>query len=150
MDSSAIVLISAAATWFMTGLIWFVQIIHYPLFGLVPPEGFDAYHRQHTRRTTYVVVVPMLVELCTAVWLVFQRPAWMVAWIAWSGLACVAVAWLSTGLLQVPAHDRLARGFDSVIKRRLCVSNWIRTVAWTARAILMLRAIQLGLAVLSP
>jgi sterol desaturase/sphingolipid hydroxylase (fatty acid hydroxylase superfamily) len=65
-----------AATWFMVGLIWFVQVVHYPLFAAVPAgEPFAAYHRQHVRRTTWVVAPVMLVELVTAVALLLARPA---------------------------------------------------------------------------
>ena len=34
----------AAATWFMAGLHWFVQVVHYPLFADVGTERFIAYH----------------------------------------------------------------------------------------------------------
>jgi len=42
-------------------------------------------------------------------------------------------AWTSTFVFQVPAHQILERGFDPETWRRLVVSNWIRTWAWTAR-----------------
>jgi hypothetical protein len=32
----AILILNACLTWFMTGLIWFVQIVHYPLFDADP------------------------------------------------------------------------------------------------------------------
>ncbi len=44
----------------------------------------------------------------------------------------VAVAWLATFTLSVPAHDKLqAGGLDGVVVGRLVATNWIRTVAWT-------------------
>ena len=128
--------LNLTATLFLCGLIWFVQIVHYPLFGLVPAPGFSKYAGEHQRRTTWVVIVPMLVELGTAVWLLFDSPERV---LPGAGLVLVIVIWLSTFFVQVPAHEVLGRGFDGTVHRRLVVTNWIRTAAWTLRAVLMLR-----------
>jgi hypothetical protein len=60
---------------------------------------------------------------------------------AWTGLALVAAIWLSTAAIQVPCHAKLAAGFDAEVHARLVSSNWIRTVAWTARGLLALAMI---------
>ena len=54
------------------------------------------------------------------------------------GLALVVVVWLSTALLQVPRHTNLGSGFDRRAWSRLMLSNWVRTVAWSARGVLVL------------
>ena len=46
-------IIHAAATWFMVGLIWFVQIVHYPMFANVGRDSFDV-HRTDRRGHTFV------------------------------------------------------------------------------------------------
>lgn len=56
----------------------------------------------------------------------------------WAGLDLIGVIWLSTRLLQVPQHRVLEAGSDPGAHRVLVASNWIRTVAWTARGILLL------------
>ncbi len=43
------------ATALLPGLIWFVQVVHYPLFAAVGQEGFHAYERQHQRLKAFVV-----------------------------------------------------------------------------------------------
>jgi hypothetical protein len=43
--------------------------------------------------------------------------------------------------LQVPLHTRLARGFDPAAHRQLVRTNWLRTLAWTLRALLLLPAL---------
>jgi hypothetical protein len=124
----------AAATLYMVGLIWFVQIVHYPLFASVGEPGFPAYERQHVRRTGRVVVVPMLVELGTAVAMVGCAGGAL----AGLGLVLLAVIWGSTWLWQVPAHRRLEGGFDAATHRRLVRTNWVRAVAWSARGLIAL------------
>ena len=133
-----VLLANAAATIFMTGLIWFVQVVHYPLFAAVGVAEFPAYSRAHQQWTTLVVGPPMLVEALTAALLLGSRPAGVPSWSAWVGIGLVAVIWLSTALLQVPAHARLVGGFDGSVAGALVATNWIRTAAWSARAALVL------------
>ena len=85
LSPSLLLLLNAAATLFMTGLIWFVQVVHYPLFGSVGDGGFDRYAALHARRTTWVVGPPMLLELVTSFGLVFRLPAGTYSIQAWSG-----------------------------------------------------------------
>ncbi len=127
-----------AATLYMVGLIWFVQIVHYPLFSLVGRAGFSAYEAAHSRRTPAVVAPAMLVELATGAYLALRPPPGVPRVVLWAGLALNAVIWLSTWLLQVPKHRLLETGFDPAAHRALVGTNWIRTVAWTARGILVL------------
>jgi hypothetical protein len=133
-----ILLVHAAATLGMTGLIWFVQIVHYPLMMRVPADAFVDYERQHTRRTGRVVGPLMLLELGSAIILVVRRPEQINAILPWVGLVLLGAIWLSTALLQVPCHRRLERGFDASIVERLVYTNWIRTVAWSARGLIAL------------
>ncbi len=122
----------------MVGLIWFVQIVHYPLFGRVGEERFVSYAEAHSRLTSRVVGPPMLLEAATTVTLLFLRPAEIPAWAAWVGLVLLAVIWLSTAFLQVPRHTALGEGFDVTAYGFLVTSNWVRTVGWSARGLLAL------------
>ncbi len=125
----------------MFGLIWFVQVVHYPLFLQVDAEQFPAYEATHANRTTYVVAPLMLVELATAGLLLLPglRPASVLTWQAWAGAALVGIIWLSTAFLQVPLHNRLQLGYSADVIDKLVATNWIRTIAWSARAVLVLR-----------
>lgn len=135
-----ILLSQLAATLCMTGLIWFVQLVHYPLFAFVGQTGSAVYEAEHARRTTWVVAPLMCIELATAFLFLLPRlrPAPVSAAAAWSGLALVGAIWLSTALVQVPLHTRLGAGFHLPTIEQLVATNWIRTIAWTARSALML------------
>jgi hypothetical protein len=139
-------LVSLAAALAMTGLIWFVQVVHYPLFAGVGAAGWTGYAAAHGARTTWVVAAPMLAELAAGVALLRWRPAWLPASWAWALAALLAVVWLSTALLQVPAHGRLGAGWDAATHARLVATNWLRTAAWTARAAILLAACARALA----
>jgi len=122
-----------AATLFMTGVIVFVQVVHYPLMAGVGNEVYRMYQDAHMRRTTWVVLPGMGVELALAVGLVMTRLGTADAPLAFAGLALLGLIWLSTVGIQAPLHGRLASGFDAGLHRRLVRSNWIRTATWGAR-----------------
>jgi hypothetical protein len=132
-------ILQLASTWTMVGVIWFVQIVHYPLMAGVGRERFSDYATAHARRTTWVVAPPMLIEAATALILVVRVPPFLEILEVWAGLVLLLVVWISTAVLQVPRHGRLAGGFDPGVHRALVATNWIRTLAWTARGILLLR-----------
>ncbi|MHC4933636.1 MAG: hypothetical protein ACYTGV_15760 [Planctomycetota bacterium] len=121
----------------LTGLIWTVQLVHYPLFRWVRGPEFPQFHREHSLRISWIVGLLMPVELATAILMVAVPHVGVSRTAAWVGLVLVGVIWLSTALLQVPQHRRLAGGYDPAAHNLLMRSNWIRTWAWTARALLL-------------
>jgi hypothetical protein len=136
--ATALFVAHLAVTLFMTGVIWFVQIVHYPLFRFVGNSEFARYEAAHIFWTTWVVAPPMLTELTTAVLLLLFKPKGISDGILWLNLALLSAIWLSTAFLQVPCHQRLSQGFDAATHHRLVVTNWLRTVCWTVRSGLLL------------
>ena len=122
----------------MVGVIWFVQVVHYPLFQRVGTDQFAEYERHHQRLTTFIVLPPMVTELLTAILLCLRRPEVIPPWLPAAGLVLVVIIWLLTFTVQVPQHGELARGYDEQIARRLVAGNWYRTWAWTIRGVLVM------------
>lgn len=132
-----ILLLHAAATFYLLGLGWFVQAVHYPLFAEVGREQFPSYERSHVSRITPIVAPAMLIEAATACALIaFPSPGVPLA-LAWLGLFCLGLIWLSTFLLQVPRHQELGSGFDALAHGRLVATNWIRTTLWSVRGVVV-------------
>lgn len=134
-----ILLIHFVATVFMTGVIWIVQVVIYPQLQHVSKVDFVQYEQSHMRRIGYVVGPMMLLEFLTAGILLIQgtvsgsslRPFY-------ASLALGIIIGLSTAVIQAPLHVQLAKEgkIDSKIKT-LINSNWIRTVCWTGRTLLI-------------
>lgn len=134
--STSVISIHAASTLMLTGLIWMVQLVHYPLFALVGKDAFCAYASDHVRRITWVVGPLMIIEGLSAVSLLLVMDAGWPRLLAATGLVLLLVIWTSTIVLQVPCHHRLCRAFNLSIHRRLVATNWIRTLTWSARGVL--------------
>jgi len=131
MPTDWIVAAHLVATFLMTGIIWFVQIVHYPMLARLPHEDFAELEREHCDRTGFVVAPPMLVEAFTLVWLILRGfDSQLFVFTA----ALLGVVWISTFILQVPAHRALLLGWNETTHRRLVLTNWIRTAGWTLRA----------------
>jgi len=127
----------AVASGMMAGIIWFVQVVHYPLFAAVSSSDSATYARENQQRTSLVVLPPMLVEAAAAGWLAVAPPPAIGRGAALAGLVLVALLWLSTLAVQMPLHGRLAReGHAAATVAALVLSNWPRTILWTARAVL--------------
>jgi hypothetical protein len=132
-------LVHLGATLAMVGLIWLVQVAQYPLLARVSPGSFPGFHDSYLRVVTWVVGPFMLVEVGSALVLLELSPEWFPAPALWAGVALVALIWLSTAVLQVPLHRRLeVGGYDAAAITRLVRTNWLRTLAWTARGVLLL------------
>lgn len=129
-------LLHLACALFMTGLIWMVQLVHYPLMALVGPQTFAEYHAQHSRRITYIVGPVMSLELLTGALLLYPLDV-IPAWLALGNIALVLATWAATGLVRVPGHKLLSQSLDETVQRQLVNTNWVRTIAWTIRSVVL-------------
>jgi hypothetical protein len=142
--SSALIVAQLASTLPLVGLIWTIQVVHYPLFDAVRAEMFVRFHQAHSTRITLIVMPLMVVEgvAATAGVALFDPAARGLGHVAtWVGFVAVVVVWAATFLLSVPMHQRLTAGYDAVAHRRLVWTNWVRTVAWTVRGVLLVVAV---------
>jgi heme exporter protein D len=130
----SLVVVHAASTVFLAGVIWTVQVVLYPLFARVGPAGFAAAMVDHGRRITAVIMVPWALQGATTVWLLARPPAGVPSVLIWSAAALAALPVAVTLAASVPAHRELGNGFDPAVHARLLATNWLRTAAWTAHA----------------
>lgn len=127
------VAVHGAVTWFLVGLIWIVQRVHYPSMHYVDSDRFVAFETMHCERIGQVVGPAMILEGVLAAGLIPLAPAWLQLGLAVTGAVLAAMIWGSTFFLQVPLHNRLQLGKNTDTINDLIATNWIRTVAWSAR-----------------
>ena len=136
--SSFLFLLQLGSTLYMVGLIWFVQLVHYPLHASVGPDQFVLYQQRHMQWTSFAVGPAMLIEAGTTVALFAAPSSLFPSWAPTAGLVLLMLVWGSTALFQVPFHNQLLSHFDSQAHQSLVWSNWIRTFGWSARGLLVL------------
>ena len=118
----------------MFGVIWMVQVVHYPLMRLVSGEQFARFETAHRARISWVVGPLMLIEGMCVLAFLFAPPAGLPWWLPWVGAGVEAIAVGTTAFISAPLHEQLNAHFDEATLHRLVATNWIRTVAWTCRA----------------
>jgi hypothetical protein len=131
-------LILLASTWGMVGLIWIIQLVHYPLFARIH-DDFTSYAKEHVKRISWVVIPLMLIEAICSVWLLgfWNSFDTRTKALFGSSLVILILVWASTFLIQVPCHERLMIERDEQTIQKLVQTNWIRTLGWTARGLLI-------------
>ena len=118
----------------MFGVIWIMQIVHYPLMRFVSGEQFARFETAHRVRISWVVGPLMLIEGVCVLAFLFAPPAGLPWWLPWVGAGVETVAIGTTAFVSAPLHERLNANFDQATLNRLIATNWIRTIAWTCRA----------------
>ena len=131
-------LVHTFATLMMCGVIWIIQWLHYPLFAEVGAEAFHTYEVLHRTWISQLVGPLMLLELGTGILCYFRKPLVVPRRQPLLGLLLLAILWGSTFFIQVPLHNAITQNFDLAAINSLVLSNWIRTVAWSLRALLVL------------
>jgi hypothetical protein len=129
-----LLIIHLAVTWALVGLIWTIQVVHYPLLKNVGQEEFIAYHDRHMSLIIWLVGPLMLAEMGSAGLLLFFGERSLLFGIS---LGALAVVWASTAFCQVPLHHQLTHSHDAATIDRLVRTNGWRTVSWTVRGLLL-------------
>jgi hypothetical protein len=130
--NDTVLLIHCSATWFMIGLIWIVQVVHYPLWVYVDGRESRPLHQKHSRSTGWLVGTVGGVEfMSAAMLLVSQQTALTVA-----GVTILIAIWIVTVAVQVPLHRQLESEWSEPVIARLVRGNWIRTILWSVRGLI--------------
>ncbi|MCH9632490.1 MAG: hypothetical protein S4CHLAM6_08260 [Chlamydiae bacterium] len=133
MFSIFLLLVHITFSLYLFGVIWFVQLVHYPIFLFL---NYDSNHNPfvfHQARSSIVVLPAMALELVSIVVLMFiPYPNYI---IVTTLLVFTLLIWLATFTMQVPCHKVLKAEKDEKVIRRLIWTNWLRTGLWTLKAV---------------
>lgn len=139
MQRNELLLLQMCACLFMTGLIWTVQLVHYPAFRYVAEARFEPFHTFHSNRISWIVAPMMGLELLTAIFLFSLSPSsWLERW----NIVSVGLTWVLTFALSVPLHSKLSDGYAPASIESLIFTNWARTLLWTARSAVFLPVVR--------
>jgi hypothetical protein len=118
-------------TLFMTGVIWIVQLVHYPGFRYVSAQSFAEFSVFHQQMITWVVGPVMVFELITGIYLLTTP---LLSPLVVINLLLILAIWASTFFLSVPIHEKLTHAYDLPLIESLVLTNWPRTLLWSVRA----------------
>jgi len=123
------------ATSVMVGVIWVIQLVHYPSFHFVELKQYTTFQRFHMARISYVVIPAMLTELFTLILIVISMDQIDILVLA-SAILLIFI-WLMTAVFFSGVHQKLTLGYDQTVVDKLVKLNWGRTLLWTLRLLLI-------------
>ena len=119
----------------MTGVIWVIQIVHYPSFHFIEKDLYTAFQKFHMNKISIIVMPIMLAELITGIMLFFDN-SFKSPFLTISIIILVLI-WLITGVFFTKVHNELIAGYQELVVNQLIAMNWIRTLLWTLRLLLL-------------
>ena len=129
----------------MLGFICHIKILNNPHFKVVGKNEFQTYHNGHSMMITPLVGTVMIIELISSIMLVVFPPKNVSLTIPIIGVILVFIIWASTAFLQIPQHNALANAYELKAHNLLVQTNWIRTIAWSMRGLLLIYMLHLFL-----
>jgi hypothetical protein len=129
----ALFLTNIVCSLFLTGLIWVVQLVHYPSFQFWGSRMAEA-HAFHSLRISVIVVPVMMLELASS----FALSMSAIPYKGWHqlGLVMVLLIWAITFFYIVPVHNVIpyvdAPGLS--IQKLVSLNVW-RTVFWSLKSL---------------
>ena len=122
------------STSLMVGIIWVIQLLHYPAFNFIKESDYVEFQHFHMQRISFIVVPVMILEFFSAFILAYYIQSDLL-------ILCLVILifiWLVTFVFFTKLHHRLLDGYDKSIVDKLVQINWSRTILWTFRLIILI------------
>jgi len=129
-----LIFIQIFTAFFLTGLIWTIQVVHYPSFLWVNQINFKNFEAFHSFRISLIVMPVMILEIITAFLMTSLFYKHSDSFLFNINFLLILLIWASTFLLSVPCHSVLNNGYNESAINRLIYTNWLRTFLWTVRS----------------
>ena len=128
-------IIHLIATSVMVGVIWIIQLVHYPSFHFIELKQYTTFQRFHMSRISYVVIPAMLTELFTLILIIISMD--QIDTLVLASAILLILIWLITAVFFSGVHQKLTLGYDQTVVDKLVKLNWGRTLLWTLRLLLI-------------
>ena len=119
----------------LVGVILMTQILSYPLLLKLTKSNFYVYYNSYTKRISFIVIPLMIFEVLLSFSLDFTFNNFYLL----ASNISLLIVWGSTFFIQVPIHNKLSFNYSRVLINKLIFTNWIRTIAWTSKLIILIK-----------
>ena len=134
MEFELLLKVNFISTSVMVGVIWVIQLLHYPSFHFINDQKYIEFQHFHMQRISFIVVPVMLIELASALLLAYFFESSLTIIL----LALLLGIWGITFIFFTNMHQKLTNGYDRANVDSLVKINWSRTALWSLRLIILL------------
>ena len=126
-------LIHLISTSIMVGIIWIIQLVHYPSFHFVSKDKYISFQNFHMEKISFIVIPVMLLESISGILLIYNYLNTILA----ISMLILLLIWTLTAFFFSSVHQTLTAGYQVELVERLVKVNWARTIFWTLRLLLL-------------
>ena len=134
MEYELLLNLNFVSTSVMVGIIWIIQLLHYPTFNFISKKKYVEFQHFHMMRISFIVIPFMVLELTSAILLAYFFKAAITIIL----LVLLLGIWVITFIFFTEMHQKLTGGYDRTIVYKLVQTNWSRTALWSLRLIILL------------
>ena len=134
MEFEFLLKVNFISTSLMVGVIWVIQLLHYPSFNFINDKKYIEFQHFHMQRISFIVIPAMLIELASALLLAYFFRSSLIIIL----LALLLGVWAITFIFFTNMHQKLTDGYSQNIVDRLVQINWSRTILWSLRLIILM------------
>jgi len=129
-----LLLIHLISTSLMVGIIWVIQVVHYPSFHYIGKSRYISFQKFHMEGISYIVIPVMLLESMSGFILIYDElnPILLIS------MVLLLSIWMLTAFFFSSLHQKLVSGYEEETVRKLVKINWLRTALWTLRLVLLI------------
>jgi hypothetical protein len=146
---SLIFIIHALVCILVTAVMWYIQVVHFPMLRFVGADRFEQYYRELKMKNTLLFFPLFSLEIFTSVALLlsftmvsdFTASVQNQFFLVGFSLILLFVLHLVNFQMIRPLLSSLQTDTDGKKHQRLVRMQWIRTLGWTIRLIMLLSMI---------
>jgi len=131
-------LINLLSTILIAGILWFVQLVHYPLFNEIPAKNFINYGYYHSRKVSGIIKPLFIVDFTTLILLLILLGSNLSTNLMIVNVTIFIITIVLTQIIFIPIHQKLSKSPNSQTISQLIRLNWIRTLIWSLKVVFML------------
>ena len=120
----------------MVGVIWVIQLIHYPSFHFIEKDNYIKFQEFHMKGISIIVIPAMIIEILSGFFLLIYY--FNSSFLFGSSVFILISIWIITFLFFTKLHNSLTSGYKESIVDRLVFINWGRTILWSSRLIILI------------
>ena len=136
LGSEAILIYHIAFCSIMVGVIWLIQLVHYPAFHFIEKSKYVLFQKFHMERISVIVIPAMSLELLSGVLIFIYRPKGIDYFLI--SMIILFTIWVITAAYFARSHQTLLNGYNKRKVVSLVKMNWIRTFLWTLRLVILM------------
>ena len=125
------------STSIMVGVIWIIQLVHYPTFLFIDKQKYFNFQKFHMSKVSYIVMPAMTVELFSGIYILLYSENLIENNLFLLAFSFLVLNWVITGLVFVKIHNSLLIEYNMQTILLLVKLNWIRTTLWSLRLIFL-------------